>query len=407
MHVGIDNNECDGCFVTKSIQLLLATLTLSFASCSTRDVLSFVLEGSDDNRPAREIDEWDTAVAPQQMSLGETDPTLVLWAELGYLREELAAGKKIDRERLDRLIAKIDALVAKHDPEDNAEGEIGQALSDAKLAALSIGAETMPDRYEQLRDEYFRSLFQADFDPTHAAAASVKRLVTEHLNSDSIGQKTLSALRRHITAHPDCEMNVELYVATVERLSSEDKINAAITTAREGLKLCAKHKDIGLLDSRLNQVYSEHPGEPGTPMQFTSPRLRGGRFDLKSLRGHPVLVTFWATWCPGCRSEAPIIKKLHDRYSADGLQVVGVSLDTDRDALADFVGENRMLWPQTFSAGSSAGWSNPIAKHYGVKSIPSVFLLDAEGTIVAADLSGEFEIESTILDHLADVQNEQ
>ncbi|MBP88910.1 MAG: hypothetical protein CMJ64_19715 [Planctomycetaceae bacterium] len=138
-------------------------------------------------------------------------------------------------------------------------------------------------------------------------------------------------------------------------------------------------------------------------MQFTSPTLRGNRFDLRSTRGNPVLVVFWATWCPACREEASAIKRMHERYGKDGLKVVGVSMDNDRQALADFAVEQDMDWPVTFTeSAQNAGWNNPIAKHYQVRSIPSVFLLDEHGTIIANNLRGESEIESAILDYFAE-----
>ncbi|MBP88909.1 MAG: hypothetical protein CMJ64_19710 [Planctomycetaceae bacterium] len=227
----------------KRTLLLLAFVPLVFASCNTRDVLSFILNrgGSEGGEDAA-VTGWGDVARPDSGGELEADPTLVLWAELGYLREAIATGQEIDRDRLDRLIAKIDALAAKHSGTEPADIQISQELSDAKLAALSIGADTLPDRYAQLRDE---------FDPTTAANASVKNYVTEHLSRERVDDQTLQALNRHITSHPACEMNVELYVTTVERLMNEGDVTSAISTAREGLARCAAHDDLPLLESRL------------------------------------------------------------------------------------------------------------------------------------------------------------
>jgi cytochrome c biogenesis protein CcmG, thiol:disulfide interchange protein DsbE len=55
------------------------------------------------------------------------------------------------------------------------------------------------------------------------------------------------------------------------------------------------------------------------------PSLSGGRVQLSKMRGHPVVVSFWATWCPPCRSEFPELVKAHQMYSAAGLVVLGVN----------------------------------------------------------------------------------
>lgn len=383
--------------------LLLALFPPLLASCNTRDIASYIFNGGRSDEQQSEGGGWGDVLNPSADVENRTDPTLVLWAELEYLREAIAAGRPIDRTRLDQLIAKIDALAAKH---GQADSEITKTLSDAKLAALSIGAETMPDRYSELRNKYFRSLFQMEFDPSYAANESVKRFVTEYLGQAWIDDKALAMLDRHITSYPDCEMNVELYVTTVERLSNERQVARALQIGKEGLQRCAAHDDIHLLESRLDQIQSEHPGQVGTRMRFTSTTLRGSTFDLKSLRGKPVLVTFWATWCPGCCKEAPVIAKLRQRYRGNGLEVVSVSMDSDREKLAEFVAANGMDWPQMFSPNPAhVAWNNPIAKHFQVRSIPSVFLLDDDGVIVAAELHAESEIESAILDHLAERRN--
>src|SRR5207245_4206477 len=55
--------------------------------------------------------------------------------------------------------------------------------------------------------------------------------------------------------------------------------------------------------------------------------LDGGRVSLSELRGKPVLLNFWATWCAPCRVEMPWLVELHEKYRAQGLQIIGVSLD--------------------------------------------------------------------------------
>src|SRR5690606_9627000 len=61
---------------------------------------------------------------------------------------------------------------------------------------------------------------------------------------------------------------------------------------------------------------------------YGAPTLGGDTIRLESLRGSPVLLNVWATWCPPCREEMPALQELHERYADRGLRVVGVSVDS-------------------------------------------------------------------------------
>lgn len=328
-------------------------------------------------------------------------PLDAAWSDLQQLREQIAGGRSVHADSIDDVIARLEKLIPDDEQMAGSQEQVRSAR-DAMLAALSIGASSHPALYTARRDNFYRELFQSEYDGQAAANVSVQRFVTEHLAQATVNSRMPVALARHVTAHPTCEMNVELYMTTVERLANEDRLPAAFKVGRQGLNLCASHRDVSRLDEQVKRLQAANPGTLGSVMQFASPTLTGRRFDLTSLRGKPVLVVFWATWCPGCVQGTPRIKDFYQRYHDDGLEVVGVSLDVDRQKLAEFVSENQLAWPQMFSnhPGNEA-WDNPIAKYYGVDSIPRAFLLSEDGTIVAAHLRRQNEIENAILEHLS------
>ena len=87
---------------------------------------------------------------------------------------------------------------------------------------------------------------------------------------------------------------------------------------------------------------------PGHPMQISGTLLDGKPFDQKSLAGKVVLVDFWATWCGPCVAEIPNVLEQYEKYHAQGFEVVGISLDQDREALEKFVEERKIPWPILF-----------------------------------------------------------
>ncbi len=108
----------------------------------------------------------------------------------------------------------------------------------------------------------------------------------------------------------------------------------------------------------------------------------GAAVSTEALKGKVVLVDFWATWCPPCREELPHVLAAYEKYHAKGFEVIAVSLDQDEAALKKFVEEQKMPWAQIYEGASA------IAEKFGVESIPTTFLINAEGKIAATNLRG-------------------
>lgn len=115
------------------------------------------------------------------------------------------------------------------------------------------------------------------------------------------------------------------------------------------------------------------------------PDLDGKPLDLSAYAGKIVLIDFWATWCGPCIAELPTVKAAYDKYHAKGFEIIGISLDNDRNALTEFMKENPMGWRQYFDG---LGWKNKVSTRFGINSIPATFLLDGKGRIVAKNLRG-------------------
>ncbi len=131
-----------------------------------------------------------------------------------------------------------------------------------------------------------------------------------------------------------------------------------------------------------------HAGEAVPPLKLKT--LDGKKFQLDKLKGKYVVLDFWASWCPDCRKDIPNLKRMYDRFHPFGIEFVGVSFDTDVNAWQEAVKKYDIPYIQISDLKKKN--ESPVAQAFGVKWIPSLYLINPEGRIeVATVLSDKIE----------------
>jgi thiol-disulfide isomerase/thioredoxin len=121
---------------------------------------------------------------------------------------------------------------------------------------------------------------------------------------------------------------------------------------------------------------------------FTAPNPDGKATSLKNTMGKMTIIDFWASWCGPCRKANPELVALYNEYASKGLKIISVSLDKpgQADRWKEAIAKDGMgAWTHVSNLKE---WSDPIAKQYGVESIPALFVLNEFGVVVAKDLHG-------------------
>jgi len=119
---------------------------------------------------------------------------------------------------------------------------------------------------------------------------------------------------------------------------------------------------------------------------------QGKTVKLSSLKGKVVLIDFWASWCGPCREAMPGLRNLYAAYKAKGFEIYGISLDKKKQDWTKAIAEDKSNWIQVNEPG---GWETPTARKWNIEKLPSSFLLDKEGKIVAVDLR-EQQLQDTL-----------
>jgi len=166
-------------------------------------------------------------------------------------------------------------------------------------------------------------------------------------------------------------------------------------SGQELLELIAKFSpemqrtgELAELKKSAEQKIRTQEGQPY--IDIVQKNAEGEEVSLRSVIENPAnkytLVDFWASWCGPCMGEVPYLTRTYDQYHRKGFEIYGVSFDNDRDKWLAAVEDHGMGWIHVSDVN---GFDNQAAKDYAIQAIPSNFLIDARGRIVAKNLRGE------------------
>lgn len=247
-------------------------------------------------------------------------------------------------------------------------------------------------RYDAFTKKYASEIAQVRSNPSDTVTMNkLNKLFLEENKKSPVKEFSLKFIKDNPKAFINIYVLRDLLgkqsVTAKEAQDMFNKFDGEVKMTKEGKELGENIKTANAPAPAVQQSPEGNAAaQPGKQAAgFSAPNPEGKTVSLKENLGKVTIIDFWASWCPPCRKENPNVVAMYNKLHSKGLNIIGVSLDDDKERWKKAIAADKITWPQVSNLKK---WEDPVAKLYGVESIPATFILDEKGNIVAQNLSG-------------------
>ena len=298
---------------------------------------------------------------------------------LGTSREALY---RYNKSRIDLLTSLI-----QNAPNETERTRWIKQMAEGLLAAIQT--QSYPEgltRLKSLDDQVKKSNLYADLRPYVAYrnllanySEQTRKMTNE--NREKVQEWWLGQLEAFVKTYPKAEDTSE----ALFQLGFSQEISGNVTEAKKWYEMLSE--DHATKPSGLKGIGAlRRLGSVGKAFELAGKTIQGQSVDIRSYKNRAVLVLFWATWCKPCTEDLPQIKALYQQYRGKGFEILGVNVDATTEQIGPYIKEYQVPWPHLRGEG---GLDSPAARHYGIISLPTMFLIDKTGKVISNNVSVE------------------
>ncbi|ADG68923.1 alkyl hydroperoxide reductase/ Thiol specific antioxidant/ Mal allergen [Planctopirus limnophila DSM 3776] len=303
-------------------------------------------------------------------------------------RAKVATLKPSERvEQLAGLLVQAEELSGK------AVTEVDQRALVLARVQILLGLISLKSARSEEKLEELISGLQAQEDKSLYRIARLKCLEVELSKPGTPLDRTIAKLKDHQKLLDEASFSEKMGVmATIVQLANS-ALPAQQKAAAELLEgYVADLKTV--TDPKAERLLASAEGVlrrlqlPGQEMVLTAEKtITGESFDWAAYKGKVVLVDFWATWCGPCVAEFPRMTKFYETYHPHGFEIVGISVDSNRKALDQFLEKKPLPW--TIVHDHQEGEGSPNARYYSINSIPRMILIGRNFEVISINARGQ------------------
>ena len=206
-------------------------------------------------------------------------------------------------------------------------------------------------------------------------------------------KELLNSKMEFINSHPNSPVTPEvLGFMFSERFLTMDQMDEIMGKLAGDAKYTSMYR---YFDDEYRAIKRTSPGVIAPDFTLKTPD--GNEFSLSQTKGKYVLLDFWASWCKPCRASYPHLKEVYKKYKDKGFEVVAISTDSDHDAWKKAIKEDKTTWIHIVDTFNRPGFPSDIGTLYAVPFLPTTYLLDPNGKILAKNLHAD-ELDAKMKD---------
>lgn len=325
---------------------------------------------------------WGTAWAETPSS---TTPES-LWAEISTLNKSVEiyqVSKPEGKEKAVKLFS-LALQFRKDYPDHPLQKRLKNILAKCVTINYMERSQAIDSTTEAICNELMKDNTVYPADAMQLWSAYQNRLITQYYQSNDTDLliSIESTARLFVSMYPDYSKKEILLQEYASRMEYGNPKLAASLYAE-----CTNSKDPFI--QKQSTGYLTRTAAMGKPIRIQFTDINGKKVDTDELKGKVILINFWTTRCGPCVDEIGRLLDIYKKYNSEGLEIISISLDENKDELTSFVKEKNIPWPQYFDG---KGWENDISSHYGIKIVPTSFLIDRKGILVADQMKYRTEI---------------